>query len=59
MNGEPYVLEINPRLAGRSYYATLAGLNIPAIATKLFLGLENPESINPTIKYGTSIINIS
>lgn len=59
LDGEPYVLEINPRLAGRSYYATLAGLNIPAIATKLFLGLENPENINPTIKYGTSIVNIS
>lgn len=58
LNGEPYVLEINPRLAGRSYYATLAGLNIPAIATKLFLGLDSPDNIRPTIKYGTNIINI-
>lgn len=59
LNGEPYVLEINPRLAGRSYYATLAGLNIPAIATKLFLNLEQPDNIQPTIKYGTNIINVS
>lgn len=57
--GVPYVLEINPRLAGRSYYATLAGLNIPAIATKLFLHLEKPENISYQIQYGTQILNIS
>lgn len=58
LNGVPYVLEINPRLAGRSYYATLAGLNIPAIAVKLFLKLEKPESIVYDIKYGSKILNV-
>lgn len=58
LRGVAYVLEINPRLAGRSYYATLAGLNIPAIATKLFLNLETPESIVYDIKYGAKILNV-
>lgn len=57
--GVPYVLEINPRLAGKSYYATIAGLNIPAIATKLFLQLEKPENISSRISYGANILNIS
>lgn len=56
--GIPHVLEINPRLAGRSYYATIAGLNIPAIATKLFLKLESPETIEFNIHYGAKILNI-
>lgn len=58
LRGVPYVLEINPRLAGRSYYATIAGLNIPAIATKLFLGLEKVENISHTIAYGANILNV-
>lgn len=58
LNGVPYVLEINPRLAGRSYYATLAGLNIPAIATQLFLNIKNTEDIVYNIQYGTKILNI-
>lgn len=58
LRGVPYVLEINPRLAGKSYYATIAGLNIPSIATKLFLKLEKPENISHTISYGANILNI-
>ena len=36
MDGVPYLLEINPRLAGRSYYATMAGFNIPYLAAEIF-----------------------
>ena len=58
LNGVPYILEINPRLAGRSYYATIAGFNIPATAVKLFLGLEKPENISYEIDYGAKILNV-
>lgn len=58
-NGVPYILEINPRLSGRSYYATLAGFNIPAIASKLFLNLEKPQNIKYQINHGLQIANIN
>lgn len=36
--GKHYLLEINPRLSGRSFYATVAGFNIPYVASLLFSG---------------------
>jgi predicted ATP-grasp superfamily ATP-dependent carboligase len=48
--GEHYLLEINPRLSGRSFYATLAGLNLPYIASLVFTGLKKPEEITYELK---------
>lgn len=53
--GEHYLLEINPRLSGRSFYATLAGLNIPYIASLVFTGLKKPEEISYELKSGILI----
>lgn len=36
--GLPYLLEINTRLSGRSYYATAAGANLPHLAALAFSG---------------------
>lgn len=58
-DGEHFVLEINPRLAGRSFYATLAGLNIPYIAACLFSGTKTVEEIQYSISYGMKIGNVS
>jgi len=44
-NGEHYLLEINTRLSGRSFYATMAGLNLPYVASLVFSGLKKPEEI--------------
>lgn len=44
--GVPYLLEINPRLSGRSFYATLAGLNLPYVASLVFSGIKKPEEIS-------------
>lgn len=44
-NGIPYLLEINPRLSGRSFYSTIAGFNIPLVASQLFSGLKEPKEI--------------
>ena len=49
-NGEHFLLEINPRLSGRSFYATLAGLNIPYIASLVFSGIKKPEEISFELK---------
>lgn len=48
--GVPYLLEINPRLSGRSFYATLAGLNLPYVASQVFSGLKKPEEITFEVK---------
>lgn len=36
--GRPFLLEINTRLSGRSYYATAAGVNLPYLAAQVFSG---------------------
>lgn len=59
MKGEHFVLEINPRLAGRSFYSTLAGLNIPYIAACLFSNTKTVEEIEYNIAYGMKIGNVS
>lgn len=57
--GTPFVLEINPRLSGRSYYATIAGVNLPSIAAEIFLGLKKPEEIKTNVSYGLKIGNVN
>lgn len=48
---EHHCLEINPRLSGKSYYATQAGLNQPYIAACLFSGLLHIGDVSsPQIK---------
>ena len=47
--GIPYLLEINTRLSGKSFYSTLAGFNIPYVASLLFSGLKTVNEI----KYDT------
>ena len=48
--GEHYLLEINPRLSGRSFYATIAGLNLPYVASLVFSGMKKPSEINWELK---------
>lgn len=53
--GIPYLLEINPRLSGRSFYSTIAGFNIPFVASQLFSGLKKSEDIKYTVNYNLFI----
>ena len=57
--GVSYLLEINPRLSGRSYYSTIAGFNIPYVASVLFSGLKKPEDIKYSISTGIYISAIN
>ena len=57
--GEHYLLEINPRLSGRSFYATVAGLNLPYVASLVFSGLVKKENFKFDIKYGTLIAAVT
>jgi len=59
VDGEPFLLEINTRLSGRSYYATLAGLNIPYVASLLFSGLAKPADLSIETTFGQRVGNIS
>lgn len=54
--GKNYLLEINTRLSGRSFYATLVGFNIPYIAACVFSGKPVPSF---TIECNKYIANIS
>lgn len=54
-----YLLEINTRLSGRSFYATLAGLNIPYIAAALFSNTKNIDEIKPVLISGKRVANIT
>lgn len=54
-NGVPYLLEINPRLSGRSFYATLAGLNLTYIASEVFSGNKKEEEVEYSVNYGMAI----
>lgn len=57
--GVPYLLEINTRLSGRSYYATLAGFNIPFLAAQLFSGQKAADELSFTIQHGLRIGNVN
>lgn len=50
LDGVPYLLEINTRLSGRSFYATLAGLNLPYVASLVFSGLKRYDEISFELK---------
>jgi predicted ATP-grasp superfamily ATP-dependent carboligase len=54
-----YLLEINTRLSGRSFYATLAGFNIPYLAAELFSGRKAADELIFEIKTGGRIGNVS
>lgn len=56
-NGEPYLLEINPRLQGTSIACRGAGVNIPFLAALLGLQHDISSQINKLdIKWGTHFI---
>lgn len=57
--GKHYLLEINTRLSGRSFYATLVGFNMPYIAALLFSGMKKEGDIELKIQTGKKIGNIS
>jgi biotin carboxylase len=54
-----YLLEINARLSGRSYYATLAGFNLPQLAAQLFSGQKSPDELTFEIRTGQVVANVS
>lgn len=57
--GTHYLLEINTRLSGRSYYATLAGFNIPYLAAQLFSGQKTAAELEFHIQTGLRIGNVN
>lgn len=57
--GVHYLLEINTRLSGRSYYATLAGFNIPFLAAQLFSGQKTADELEFQIQTGLRIGNVN
>lgn len=47
-NGEPKLLEINPRMSGGMHVSCLSGINFPYLAIKLLLGEElNQAALKP------------
>lgn len=57
--GVPFLLEINPRLSGRSYYATVAGCNLPFLAAEHFAAGVPAEKLQFTVQHGLRIGNVS
>lgn len=58
--GSPYLLEINTRLSGRSYYATAAGVNLPYLAAQVFSGLAGADQLqSPPVQEGLLLGNVS
>lgn len=57
-DGEHFLLEINTRLSGRSYYATLAGFNIPFQAAQVFSGTKTVPQLEYRMSSGMSIGNV-
>lgn len=45
-NGEPAILEINPRLQGTTSVLALAGLNIPVQSVRLAMGLQPSQQLS-------------
>lgn len=59
-DGLPYLLEINTRLSGRSYYATVAGANLPYLAAQVFSGQTAFDDLTVTpLKTGLLLGNAS
>jgi len=48
-NGEPKLLEVNPRMSGGMHFSCLSGINIPYLALKILLG-EKVQLVKP--KFG-------
>lgn len=57
--GVPYLLEINTRLSGRSYYASVAGVNLPYMAAEIFARKVDPAEFAVEPVYGLRISNIN
>ena len=57
--GVPYLLEINPRLSGRSYYATVAGCNLPYLAAEHFAAGVPADQLVFAVQHGLRIGNVS
>ncbi|MEH7085491.1 ATP-grasp domain-containing protein [Neobacillus drentensis] len=45
-NGEPKLLEVNPRMSGGMHFSCLSGINIPYLALKILLG-EKVQLVKP------------
>lgn len=59
-NGQPYLLEINTRLSGRSYYATHAGVNLPYLGALVFSGVAQVDELKvPPVQDGLLLGNAS
>lgn len=54
-DGVHFLLEINPRLSGGSFYATAAGLNIPYLAAQVFTGAVSPDDVHFELKAGVQL----
>lgn len=57
--GKAYLLEINPRMSGRSYYATVAGFNLPYLASQLFAGHKRIDELEFDIRTGFRVGNVT
>lgn len=57
--GVPYLLEINARMSGRSYYATVAGCNLPYLACERFASGRSLEELQYTVQHGICIGNVT
>lgn len=51
-NGQPRILEVNPRLQGTIVHCTAAGVNLPFLAVKLAMGQSIPPN-ELDIRWGT------
>lgn len=58
-DGVPFLLEINPRMSGRSYYATAAGCNLPYLAAELFSGAKAIDELSFSVNFGLRIGNLA
>lgn len=57
--GVPYLLEINTRLSGRAYYATIAGTNLPYLACQRFVGGKALDELQMEVRAGLNIGNVN
>ena len=59
INGKPKFVEINPRLGGSSYFATLAGVNFLYIILDLVEGKEpaiNEPDLVTILRYHNEVV---
>lgn len=59
LGGVPYLLEINTRLSGRSYYATVAGVNLPFLMAEHFGSKIPVEYLEFELQPGLRIGNVN